>query len=377
MKGSIFLEYLMVVALVLYLFMGVNLILAKTPKRDLYTPYRNSKLLVGIAFLLVALMLGGLWLARAARWAESAILAIDLVSHYAVYILLTVASINLFKHDYLNRASVRRLAMGFAAITAISALSLLITPNSQWTVQAAGTAWLFGYMIWFIAYFHKIIRQVRAKMVNYHNRALTHYIRWVIRSVMLWVVFGLASTFVPFAPTWVQIAFRIYGIAVNCYIYASFRNYLMHYEAVELAIREMERRHYNKHRPPKSQAEETRDQMIEQGIQVWLRMNGFTQTGVTVEQLALQIGTNRSYLSYYINRTYGTKFSDWLNQLRLKHAKNMLRADKSLSMEEVAMRSGFSSGSYFTKIFVKSTGKPPMKWREQNTRPHTGGGKQE
>lgn len=370
MKESFFLDYLTAAALALYIFMGANLILAKTPKRDLYIPYKTSKLLVGIAFLLIGLNIAVLWLGQTAQWQEHFIIVSDILNDYIIYILLTIASINLFKHDYLNKTTIRRQATGLLVIIAISALSILVTPNSRWMPQRIGTAWLFGYMIWFIGYFHNVIEQTRNKMAYYHNHELTRYMRWVIRSVVLWIVFGLVSTFISLAPTWGKVIFRIYGIAINSYIYASLRNYLIHYETVEQAIMEVRRQYSNRQKRPRNRIQEARDKKIEQGVQVWLQMNGFTQTGITIDQLALQIGTNRSYLSYYINQTYATKFNDWLNQLRLEHAKNTLRTNKSLSMEEVALRSGFSSGSYFTKIFVKSTGKPPMKWKEHDAKSH-------
>ena len=350
--------------------MGANLILAKTPKRDLYIPYKTSKLLVGIAFLLIGLNIAVLWLGQTAQWQEHFIIVSDILNDYIIYILLTIASINLFKHDYLNKTTIRRQATGLLVIIAISALPILVTPNSRWIPQRIGTAWLFGYMIWFIGYFHNVIEQTRNKMAYYHNHELTRYMRWVIRSVVLWIVFGLVSTFISLAPTWGKAIFRIYGIAINSYIYASLRNYLIHYETVEQAIMEVRRQYSNRQKRPRNRIQEARDKKIEQGVQVWLQMNGFIQTGITIDQLALQIGTNRSYLSYYINQTYATKFNDWLNQLRLEHAKNTLRTNKSLSMEEVALRSGFSSGSYFTKIFVKSTGKPPMKWKEHDAKSH-------
>ncbi len=370
MKESFFLDYLTAAALALYIFMGANLILAKTPKRDLYIPYKTSKLLVGIAFLLIGLNIAVLWLGQTAQWQEHFIIVSDILNDYIIYILLTIASINLFKHDYLNKTTIRRQATGLLVIIAISALPILVTPNSRWIPQRIGTAWLFGYMIWFIGYFHNVIEQTRNKMAYYHNHELTRYMRWVIRSVVLWIVFGLVSTFISLAPTWGKAIFRIYGIAINSYIYASLRNYLIHYETVEQAIMEVRRQYSNRQKRPRNRIQEARDKKIEQGVQVWLQMNGFTQTGITIDQLALQIGTNRSYLSYYINQTYATKFNDWLNQLRLEHAKNTLRTNKSLSMEEVALRSGFSSGSYFTKIFVKSTGKPPMKWKEHDAKSH-------
>lgn len=370
MTSNALFEYLIISAIALYLFMGTSLIVVKTPRRDLYIPYRRSRRVVGAAFLVIALNMAFLWIGRVGEWPDDLIFTADLVSYYTIYILLTIASINLFKHNYPNKKNIRRQAAGFAVLTAIATGTILVPESHRQIPQLAGTVWLFGYIIWFILHFRKTIRETKRKMESYHNHELKHYIRWVVRNVVLWVVFGLASTFILFSPNWSYAIFLTYGVGINCYIYGSLQNYLIYYETVELAIREVEKRHRNKQRqlPPKTSAEEARENKIGHGLQMWLQMKGFTRTGITIEQLALQIGTNRSYLSAYINRTYGNKFSNWLNQLRLKHAKSLLIADRDLSMEEVAMQSGFSSSSYFTKIFVKSTGKPPVKWKELHAR---------
>lgn len=71
---------------------------------------------------------------------------------------------------------------------------------------------------------------------------------------------------------------------------------------------------------------------------------------------------NRTYLSQFINNTYGCSFYQFVNRYRVEEAKRLLRECPELKMADVASRSGFSSQSTFTKIFTKETGFTPRDW---------------
>ena len=57
-------------------------------------------------------------------------------------------------------------------------------------------------------------------------------------------------------------------------------------------------------------------------------------------------------------------FTEYLTQVRLEHAKNMLK-EGNMSIKEVAYATGFHSQSYFSKIFKKYTGTSPSEYQEQ------------
>ena len=71
---------------------------------------------------------------------------------------------------------------------------------------------------------------------------------------------------------------------------------------------------------------------------------------------------NRTYLSEFINTTYGCTFYQFVTRYRIEEAKRIMRENSELKMADVAVRSGFSSQSAFTKIFTKETGHTPSEW---------------
>ncbi len=87
---------------------------------------------------------------------------------------------------------------------------------------------------------------------------------------------------------------------------------------------------------------------------------------ITIVELALEIGSNRTYLSNYLNQVLGTNFYDYVNGWRIKYAQSLLVDDPQLSVADVRERSGFNSKSTFNRLFVKYTGKTPSEYKVQN-----------
>ena len=71
---------------------------------------------------------------------------------------------------------------------------------------------------------------------------------------------------------------------------------------------------------------------------------------------------NRTYLSEFINTTYGCTFYQFVTRYRIEEAKRIMRENSELKMADVAARSGFSSHSAFSRTFTRETGQTPREW---------------
>lgn len=89
---------------------------------------------------------------------------------------------------------------------------------------------------------------------------------------------------------------------------------------------------------------------------------------LTINDVAHTIGTNRTYLSSYLNNELKTTFYDFINSIRIeKKAKQLLKERSiNLTIDEVAQKSGFNSVSTFRRAFIKHTGKTPNDFRKTN-----------
>lgn len=78
--------------------------------------------------------------------------------------------------------------------------------------------------------------------------------------------------------------------------------------------------------------------------------------------VSIAIGTNRTYISDYINKTLGLTFKDYINNFRVEEAMRIIESmtiKERISMAEVARLSGFNSTSTFNRNFQRVTGKTP------------------
>ena len=86
---------------------------------------------------------------------------------------------------------------------------------------------------------------------------------------------------------------------------------------------------------------------------------------LTLQKLAICLGTNRQYLSNYINQEKAMTFYDYINDFRLEEAKNLLDGldeGRQYSIEEISNLSGFNSYSTFLRAFAKKYGQTPSKY---------------
>ena len=88
---------------------------------------------------------------------------------------------------------------------------------------------------------------------------------------------------------------------------------------------------------------------------------------LTLNDLARELGTNRTYLSNYLNQQLHTTFYEYVNQWRVRRAKELLRAS-SLPLEDIALQSGFNSMSSFRRYFIAHTGMSPLEYRKARTK---------
>ncbi|WP_368563224.1 helix-turn-helix domain-containing protein [Pseudoxanthomonas sp. UTMC 1351] len=65
-----------------------------------------------------------------------------------------------------------------------------------------------------------------------------------------------------------------------------------------------------------------------------------------------------------MNDNHKTAFKQYLAQLRVEAAKELLRAPAPVPMEQVAEASGFLSMSSFYNSFKKMEGTTPAAWRQ-------------
>lgn len=90
----------------------------------------------------------------------------------------------------------------------------------------------------------------------------------------------------------------------------------------------------------------------------------FLQQSLTLKDVATKIGTNRSYLSEYINNKKNSTFFDYVNNYRLEYAVKLL-SDKNKKITKIYLESGFNSFATFARVFKNKYGCTPKYYRNK------------
>ena len=114
-----------------------------------------------------------------------------------------------------------------------------------------------------------------------------------------------------------------------------------------------------------SPAVKTVESQILDTLKTWIELRGYCRHNLSLDGLAAQIGTNRSYLSRCINAYWGMGFSTFLTCLRVREACRLMSDDVLLPMTSVAYRCGFNDGSSFTRCFKQVLGIAPTMWKQR------------
>ena len=88
----------------------------------------------------------------------------------------------------------------------------------------------------------------------------------------------------------------------------------------------------------------------------------FLRPKLTLEEVADELHTNKTYVSKMVNNTYNLGFPEVINILRVDYAQQYIMAHRGAKQEEIAQNCGFLSASSFNTIFKKVTGVTPKVW---------------
>lgn len=84
---------------------------------------------------------------------------------------------------------------------------------------------------------------------------------------------------------------------------------------------------------------------------------------LNLESISAKVGFNPAYFSSLFKKETGKNFMEYIMELRIKNAKQLLAAT-DYSLVEVAEEVGYSEIKYFSKIFKRITGLTPSEYRK-------------
>ncbi len=92
----------------------------------------------------------------------------------------------------------------------------------------------------------------------------------------------------------------------------------------------------------------------------------YLKAGLKLDEVAVTLGTNRTYVTRMMMKLYNHTFSEQMNIFRLQSAQKDLLNRRQASIEEIALSNGFNSSNTFNKVFNQHFRCSPAVWRSEH-----------
>ena len=385
---------------VFYTAMCAILALVKAPVGEVYRPYRRAKWLLATAFGLMAANLAAYCLLTDSDWSrhDYAIESVDITLFYLEYIFLSYAFLTLLNRRYVTR---RRVGADFVlwAVTALLAFAAIgdVAAGTRDLLMLVALSLLLVFIVRFVYRFFVQYGISGHMLDDYFSCDMHRFMKWLGTSVLMLAVSWLLAVLTMFQGVYFNWLYQFYMVAMSLYIVSSFINYVGIHASLSKAFDidggEEEGvadggsmaadgggmaaddggadlpvtggAYIEKGGDGAADGGATPQCGLEANLRKWVDGKGYLGTQFNIEELAAVLGTTKSALSFYINDRHGMNFSAWMADLRIEEAKRMMSANADMRLEDIALAVGFSSLSYFSKVFSQHEGMAPTRWRRE------------
>ena len=352
------------VALPLVYFFGFHMLLARVPRTGYNSNYLLSRRIMGSALLVLAVnyTIHFVWNIRMTNL--TATILLNMATYFLAYWLFASAMTALLDRASLNRTRFRTHLLLWLAYSLLAVGVGFLRDPARSCARALMAGCLVAYGLYLSYQILSRYKRATRLFANTRSDDIGAYIRWM--SVFTWwaIIFGIGCGLLTFLPDRFVFIWLLSAVPFFIYLYCCYQNYLFFHEDVERAIDEEKDVDEPVPVPEETAGARTVHTDISSRIGVWVANEGDRTPGITLNQLSLQLCTNRTYLSEHINRVYGMTFRDWIIGMRIEYAKNLMTQNPQMKIQEVAESAGFLSLSHFSRTFSEREGCSPARWRQ-------------
>lgn len=355
--------------------LGCNLIFTPTPKRLKGSRIHLSGQIIGAAMTILPIASYIYYFADMQCWGAQYATAVNLTAYcttstlisLAYYVLLEHAEDKVFIKIHIALASIFPfpLWLGLCFGSAFVAKHTIVASYTLFCVLA------IIHISTCIYFYGQRYAKRKDNMSDLDCLELRLIGRTIYVSMAMVVVATLSASFFSY-PMWLGLIFIAYFVGSAIYIYVCYHRILYSNidslipsdeEELNSVIYEVELNAENLSTAAISNEIKAH---IEEHLQRWIDTKEFVQPTTSINIVARALGTNRTYLSRYINSVYHCTFKTWITQLRIEESKRLLREQPKWPISQIATKAGFSSVASFSHIFTRCEQLSPTAWREEN-----------
>jgi AraC-like DNA-binding protein len=340
--------------------LALAFLLLRVSRKETLKNYRAARFALAMAYLAVSIIstLEILFQPNNSDLYYTGLIYLIVSSSQAL--LFTYTLITLLDRCFTTR---RKIIKELLPILALTGICFIVYYLGEMFVFKIAFYTFAGYYLFLLFRYTYLFRKVYCAYIqridNYYSAQENFRLRWVLVAfywalgigilVMAGVIMSaVANTIVAFI---LMVYYLYFGI---CFI-----NYAFLFQNIEAVVES----------PTQPKVKVTPNKSIyadmERRMEQWLKHKHFTHSGITIEQVAADLCSNREYVSQYVNNVLNKTFREWINDLRIEQAKQLLLEDSHLPVGDIGIQVGFSDKSNFGRQFSRKTGLTPNAWREK------------
>lgn len=347
---------------VIALLLGVLMLAMKSPSGPAHTYYERGKNTCAMALILFGVEILFQWILRITA-THNPILSVScyLLTFCAATLLFATGFCTIMSPGVMTDKQ-KRMNVIVLIVYCILLLVNYLLPHWNWQVTGLIVCSSLLLIITCIAIVKCIVVYKRAihNLRTYYSDLVENIMRWMPGVGAGILLFHVSAPFVCFCPRWVSIYQVALGIIMFIYTFICITNFSHHYSTVANAANDQQESAVD---GQMNSLSESLKKVLQDKEQRWCERGGYRTPGLTIDQAARDMNTNRSYLSRYLNEVRHMTFYTWVAQMRIQEAQTLLSTDHDASIEQIAMKVGFTTASTFSSTFKKVVGMTPYQWR--------------
>ncbi len=205
---------------------------------------------------------------------------------------------------------------------------------------------------------HKRYIDVKNNLDNYYSDNTSESVTWIRNFIYIMLAMGFSCVILPYGNALSDAIMMFAGACIITYMMMSINNFFISTIMIKPLIIEMENNN--------SSAEvmsEFKHQQTKKALDIWVKKLKFIEPGITIEDVATDIHSNRTYKSEYLNQSLNLTFRNWISLLKIEHSKSLLLKHPDYTTMRIAEMVGYARSSY-NKAFAKITGQSPTAYRQ-------------
>jgi len=334
--------------------------------------YRIARRAIAIAYLILAIMKIAEY-----EFAYEAGSDLDIASYRSIGLPIAILQALLFNYAHITLINIhfftRRRLLRECSIVAgfilACAVAYILLPEQLFDYGFYLLSIGYVLLMWrYIRIFRNEYSRFTSQMDNYFSGTEAERLKWIQSSYYILMSIGGGALLSCIFPRFgVDLVFTLSWLIYYVIFAVQVINYAFLYQIVEKVLDSDDTPKVSQ-LPPQGNAatqQTATAKHIESKLNLWLDKKQYLQSGITLEDVAVYIGTNNKYLSRHINQTMNRTFREWINRLRIEEAKRLLLDCPDMNINEIASQTGFAGKSHFSQQFRAITSLSPSDWRKQ------------